>query len=396
MTTIDTRREPAPTVNFFNDPVIRGVIYQAVVAVLLVLFIIWIVGNTAANLAAQNKSTGYEFLWAPSGFDISFKIVEYSRSSSYLQTLLVGITNTLLVAFIGIILATLVGFVIGVARLSSNFIVSSLATVYVETLRNIPLLLQLFFWYFAVLATMPAVKDSFELPLGSFINKRGVFVPRPVPDEQFIFVAIGAVVAIIAIVAMRFWAKRRLEATGRRFPVFLSGLGIFVAIVGAVWLLSGAHLDFELPQLQGFNFRGGLALPPEFVALLVGLTLYTASFIAEIVRAGILAVNRGQTEAADSLGLKEGDRLRLVIIPQAMRVIVPPLTSQYLNLTKNSSLGAAIGYPELFNVFGSTSLNQSSRAIECISIVMLVYLSFSLITSAIMNWYNGRVRLVER
>ena len=396
MTMLTTGQATAPRVNFLNDPVIRGIIYQAAVAVLLVVFLFWVAGNVGANLAAQNKSTGYEFLWASSGFDISFKIIDYSRSSSYFQTLLVGITNTLLVAFIGIIFATLMGFTIGIARLSSNFIVSSLATLYVETIRNIPLLLQLFFWYFAVLATMPAVRDSIVLPLNSFINKRGIYIPKPAPDEQFLFVAIALVAAVIAIVALRIWAKRRLDATGNRFPVLLSTLGLLAVMVGGVWVISGANLAFEPPVLQGFNFRGGLELPPEFVALLFGLSIYTASFIAEIVRAGIQAVSKGQTEAADSLGLREGDRLRLVVVPQAMRVIIPPLTSQYLNLTKNSSLGAAIGYPELFNVFGSTALNQSSRAIECITITMLVYLTFSLITSLIMNWYNARVMLVER
>lgn len=396
MTTLNAPEDTVPRTSFFNDPVIRGIIYQVIVAAILVVFAVWVIGNTATNLAAQNKSTGYEFLWAPSGFDISFKILEYSRSSTYFQTLLVGITNTLLVAITGIVFATILGFTIGIARLSSNFIVSSLATLYIEIIRNIPLLLQLFFWYFAVLATMPAVRDSIPLPLNSFINKRGIYMPRPVPDEQFVFVAAAIVVAIVTVIAMRIWARRRLELTGQRFPVFLSTIGLFAVTVGGIWVVSGASITFDVPARQGFNFRGGLELPPEFVALVFGLSIYTASFIAEIVRAGIQAVNKGQTEAADSLGLREGDRLRLVVVPQAMRVIVPPLTSQYLNLTKNSSLGAAIGYPELFNVFGSTALNQSSRAIECISITMLVYLSFSLITSAIMNVYNARVSLVER
>lgn len=396
MTTLDTGPVAAPRASFFNDPVIRGIVYQVVVAVLLVSFIAWIIGNTAVNLAAQNKTTGFDFLWKTAGFDISFSLLPWTRSSFYWEAFLVGITNTLLVAFIGIILATMLGFTIGIARLSSNFIVSSLATIYVETLRNIPLLLQLFFWYFAVLKAMPAVRESLTLPFDSFINQRGIFVPRPMPDAQFGFVWVALLVAIVAIFALRFWAKRRLEATGKRFPVFFGSLGILFVLIGGVWLLSGANVEFEPPVLERFNFRGGVQLPPEFVALAFGLTLYTAAFIAETVRGGIQAVNKGQTEAAQSLGLKEGDRLRLVIVPQAMRVIVPPLTSQYLNLTKNSSLGAAIGYPELVNVFAGTSLNQTGRAIECIALTMLVYLTFSLITSAIMNWYNARVSLVER
>ncbi|MGV8830376.1 MAG: amino acid ABC transporter permease [Devosia sp.] len=396
MTALDTGPAPAPRTFFLNDPVIRGIVYQIVVAVILVSFIAWIIGNTAANLAAQNKTTGFDFLWKTAGFDISFTLLPWTRASIYWEAFLVGITNTLLVAFIGIIAATMLGFTIGIARLSSNFIVSSLATIYVETIRNIPLLLQLFFWYFAVLKTMPAVRESFELPLDSFINQRGIFVPKPLPDPQFGFVWIALAVAIVAVIVLRRWAIKRLEATGKRFPVFVSSVAILILLPALVWLLSGADVAFEIPVLERFSFQGGVQLPPEFLALLFGLTIYTASFIAETVRAGILAVSHGQTEAAMSLGLQEGDRLRLVIVPQAMRVIVPPLTSQYLNLTKNSSLGAAIGYPELVNVFSGTALNQTGRAIECIALTMLVYLTFSLLTSLIMNWYNARVSLVER
>ena len=396
MTTIDTGQRFAPRTSFLNDPVIRGIIYQVIVAVLLVGFIFWIVGNTAANLAAQNKTTGFDFLWRTAGFDISFSLLPWSRASFYWEAFLVGLLNTLLVAVIGIFFATLLGFTLGIARLSTNFIVSSLATIYIEVIRNIPLLLQLFFWYFAVLKAMPAVRESLQLPFDSFINQRGIMVPRPIPDEQFGFVWLGLLLAIVAVLALRYWARKRLEATGQRFPVFLTSVAILIGATALTFVVSGASVTFELPVLERFNFRGGLQLPPEFVALAFGLTIYTASFIAETVRAGILAVNRGQTEAAQSLGLKENDRLRLVIVPQAMRVIVPPLTSQYLNLTKNSSLGAAIGYPELVNVFAGTSLNQTGRAIECIAITMAVYLILSLLTSAIMNWYNGRVRLVER
>lgn len=396
MTTLDTGPTAAPRVAFYNDPVIRGVIYQAVVAVLLVSFIVWIIGNTAVNLAAQNKTTGFDFLWKTAGFDISFSLLPWSRGSYYWEAFLVGITNTLLVAFIGIVFATMLGFTIGIARLSSNFIVSRLATVYVEVIRNIPLLLQLFFWYFAVLKAMPAVRESIMLPFDSFINQRGIMVPRPIPDEQFGFTWIGIALAIVGVIVLRQWAKKRLEATGQRFPVFLTSLAVLIIVPTAVFIVSGASVSFEIPVLERFNFKGGLQLPPEFMALLFGLTIYTAAFIAETVRGGIQAVSKGQTEAAQSLGLKEGDRLRLVIVPQAMRVIIPPLTSQYLNLTKNSSLGAAIGYPELVNVFAGTSLNQTGRAIECIALTMLVYLTFSLLTSAIMNWYNARVSLVER
>lgn len=396
MTTLDTGRDAAPRASFFNDPVIRGIIYQVVVAALLLGFILWIIGNTAANLAAQNKTTGFDFLWRTAGFDISFSLLPWSRASYYWEAFLVGLLNTLLVAVVGIFFATILGFTIGIARLSTNFIVSSLATVYIEVIRNIPLLLQLFFWYFAVLKAMPAVRNSFELPFDSFINQRGIMIPKPIPDEQFGFVWIGLALAILGVIALRYWARKRLEQTGKRFPVFITSVAILIGVTSLVFWISGASVDFEVPVLERFNFRGGLQLPPEFVALAFGLTIYTAAFIAETVRGGIQAVSHGQTEAAESLGLKDNDRLRLVIVPQALRVIIPPLTSQYLNLTKNSSLGAAIGYPELVNVFSGTSLNQTGRAIECIAITMLVYLTFSLLTSAIMNWYNARVKLVER
>ncbi len=396
MASLDGARNEAPRTSLLNDPVIRGIVYQIVVGVLVVGFIVWIVNNTAINLAAQNKTTGFDFLWKTSGFDISFSLFPFDRTSFYWQAFLVGLTNTILVAVIGIFFATLLGFTIGIARLSSNYLISRLATIYVETIRNIPLLLQLFFWYFAVLKAMPAVKDSIALPLDTFINQRGLFVPKPLIDEGFTFVWIALIVALVGWFLLGRWAKARLERTGKRFPVFLAGLFGSALLIAVVWLISGAHLTFEPPVLNRFNFKGGVELPPEFVALAFGLSIYTASFIAETVRGGIQAVSHGQTEAAQALGLKEGDRLRLVVIPQAMRVIIPPLTSQYLNLTKNSSLGAAIGYPELVNVFTGTTLNQTGRAIEVIALTMLVYLTLSLTTSAIMNWYNARVALVER
>ncbi|MBN9361116.1 MULTISPECIES: amino acid ABC transporter permease [unclassified Devosia] len=395
MASIDTA-QPPPRSFSFNDPVVRGVIYQIVVAVLVVAFLVWIVNNTAINLKAQNKTSGFDFLWKTAGFNISFTLFPFDRTSLYWQAFLVGLTNTILVAVIGIFFATILGFTIGIGRLSSNYLVSRLATIYVETIRNIPLLLQLFFWYFAVLKTMPAVRDSLALPLDTFINQRGLFVPKPIPDEQFGWVWVGLAVALVLWLVLRQWAKTRLERTGKRFPVFLGGLAMTIVVVALVWIVSGAAVTFDPPVLNRFNFKGGLELPPEFVALVFGLTIYTAAFIAELVRGGIQSVNHGQTEAAQALGLQDGDRLRLVIVPQAMRVIIPPLTSQYLNLTKNSSLGAAIGYPELVNVFTGTTLNQTGRAIEVIALTMLVYLILSLGTSAIMNWYNARVALVER
>jgi len=396
MASIDTAPR-APQRSFsLNDPFFRGIVYQVITAAIVISSIIWIVNNTAANLKAQNKTTGFDFLWKTSGFNISFTLFPFDRSSYYWEAFLVGLTNTILVAIIGIIFATILGFTIGIARLSSNYLISRLATIYVETIRNIPLLLQLFFWYFAVLKTMPAVRDSIELPFDTFINQRGLFVPKPIFDDQFPWVWLGLAIGVAAWIAISVWAKQRLFNTGKRFPVFISGLAVTIVAVGIVWVVSGAAVTFDLPVLNRFNFKGGVELPPELVALVFGLSIYTAAFIAETVRAGIQSVSHGQTEAAQALGLKEGDRLRLVIVPQAMRVIIPPLTSQYLNLTKNSSLGAAIGYPELVNVFTGTTLNQTGRAIEVIAMTMLVYLILSLSTSAIMNWYNARVALVER
>ncbi len=392
----DATPEVAPKASFFNDPKIRGIFYQVLVAALVLSAFYMIAVNTAANLERQNKSTGFDFFWSTSGFDIFFTLIPYGRASYYWEAFLVGLLNTLLVSVIGIFFATILGFLVGVARLSKNWIVSRLAMLYVEILRNVPLLLQLFFWYFAVLKAMPGVKQSYEWLGAIVLNRRGLYLPAPQPDDKFIFVVIALLIAVVGSFILRHWALRRLEATGKRFPVLWTAIGVIVLLPLVAWLLSGTHMTFELPVLAGFNYRGGLSLPPEFMALALGLTLYTAAFIAEIVRAGINAVSSGQTEAAQSLGLKDNDRLRLVVIPQAMRVIVPPLTSQYLNLTKNSSLAAAIGYPELVSVFMGTTLNQTGRAIEVVFITMLVYLTLSLSTSAFMNWYNARVSLVER
>ena len=386
----------APKVSFFNDPIVRGRLYQLLVAALVIAFAVWIGLNTAENLARQNKTTGFDFFTKTSGFDIFFTLIPYSRASYYWEAFLVGILNTALVSVIGIFFATIWGFALGIARLSNNWIISRLATVYIEVLRNIPLLLQLFFWYFAVLKALPNVKNSFVF-LGDFVlNNRGVYIPAPLYDDKFVWVVGALAITLVAVFFLRRWAIARLEATGQRFPVFWTSLAMLIVVPGLFWIVSGTNVTFEIPELKGFNYKGGISLPPEFVALLMGLILYTSTFIAENVRGGILAVSHGQTEAAQSLGLKDGDRLRLVIIPQAMRVIVPPLTSQYLNLTKNSSLAAAIGYPDLVSVFMGTTLNQTGRAIEVVFITLMVYLTLSLSTSAFMNWYNARVKLVER
>ena len=378
-----------------NDPKVRGWIYQIVVVALIVWFGWEIITNTAENLKARNIAGGFGFLNINAGFGITQSLITYSELSSYGRALVVGLLNTLLVAGLGVFFATIFGFLIGVARLSNNWLISRIATVYVEVLRNIPLLLQIFFWYFAVLRAVPNPRDSIALPGDVFLNNRGLFTPRVIFEEGSGLIGWSVLAAIVVWIGIYFWARRRQEATGQQFPVFLSGLGLLIVLPILAWLVTGMPLSLETPELRGFNFVGGTRIIPEFVGLLLALSAYTAAFIAEIVRAGIMAVSHGQTEAAHALGLRNGPTLRLVIIPQALRVIIPPLTSQYLNLTKNSSLAVAIAYPDLVSV-GGTVLNQTGQAVEVIGIWMAVYLSISVLTSMFMNWYNSHIALVER
>ena len=388
----ETGSRPSP----WNDPKIRAIVFQAIVLVAVVLAVWSIVENTAENLARQKIASGFGFLSTSAGFDISVHLIPYTPEHSYGRAFLVGVLNTLLVASIGVVIATVLGFIIGIARLSPNWLVAKFAAAYIEILRNVPLLLQLFFWYFAILSAMPHPRDSIEFGADIFLNIRGLSVPRPIFEPGFWLILLAFGVAVITIVALARWARRRLDATGQPFPIVAVGLAILVGLPLLAAVITGFPLSFDAPALKGFNFVGGMVLVPEFTALLIGLSMYTASFIAENVRSGIQAVSHGQTEAALSLGLRRGRTLRLVVIPQAMRVIIPPLTSQYLNLTKNSSLAVAIAYPDLVSVFTGTVLNQTGQAVEVILITMAVYLSFSLTISAGMNWYNRRMRLVER
>jgi general L-amino acid transport system permease protein len=392
----DAGRLAAPKTSFLNDPVVRGVLYQALLIGIVAFLFYWLGANVVRNLTAQGKTLGFDFLRNTAGFDISFSLIPFSRTSTYFDVFVAGLLNTLLVSVISIILATILGFILGIARLSTNWLVAKVAAVYVELTRNIPLLLQLFIWYFSVLKVMPAVKQSHSIGDLVFINQRGVFIPSFGFDQRFLYVLAAAILTLVIVIGLRIWAKRRLDATGQRFPVFLTSVAVILVLPTAAWMLSGTNVTMDVPVLTGFNFKGGIDLPPELLALIFGLTFYTATFIGEIVRSGIQAVSHGQTEAAAALGLREGDRLRLVVIPQAMRVIIPPLTSEYLSLTKNSSLGAAIAVPELVSIFQGTALNQAGRAIEIIGMTMAVYLTFSLTTSALMNFYNARVALVER
>lgn len=388
--------EAPAKVALIYDPKARAIFYQVLLLAVVVWFGWYIFGNLTDNMARQNIRTGFGFLNNTASFDIGFHLVDYDRSSTFAGALLVGFLNTGLVAVIGIFFATIIGFLLGIARLSSNWIIARLATIYIETLRNIPLLLQMFFWYFGVLSLLPNVRQSVQLPLFSIINNRGVVTPAPLFSENFWLVTLAILVAFVGMFFVSRWARVKFEATGERPPAGWINLGLIIVVPGIVWLISGASLNWSIPELTGFNYSGGVHIPPELMAVTWALTTYTAAFIAEIVRGGILAVDRGQTEAAKALGLKDNHRLNQVIIPQAMRVIVPPLTSQYLNLTKNSSLAVAIGYPDLVSVFMGTTLNQTGQAVEVVLITMLIYLTLSLITSGFMNWFNARVALTER
>lgn len=385
-----------PPVKPWNNPVYRQYGYQVLLLAGLGIGFWFIASNVVANLRKQNKSLGFDFLGQVSGFDISQSLIDYSNTSTYGRVFLVGLLNTVMVAAIGILLSTILGFVIGIARLSTNWLVRKMATAYVEVLRNVPLLLQLFFWYFGILQTLPSTRQSMSVPGGGFLNVRGLYLPKPVPEPGFALVVMALVVALIASIGVSMWARRRQVATGSIFPVGWTAVGLILGLPLLAFLASGRPLHFDYPALKGFNFEGGMVLLPEFMALLFGLVFYTAAYIAEVVRSGIVAVPKGQTEAARALGLPTGQVLRLVVVPQAMRVIVPPLTNQYLNLTKNSSLGVAIGYPDLVSVFAGTVLNQTGQAVEVIFMTMLVYLALSLLTSTFMNWFNRRIRLVER
>jgi general L-amino acid transport system permease protein len=390
-----TELKPA-RVAFYNDPRLRGIFYQIVLFVVVLWLGYEFVINARDNLRAAKIATGFGFLDNTAGFSINQTLIPYSEADSYGRVFVVGLLNTLLVAVIGIVLATILGFVIGIARLSSNWLIQRLAGAYVEAIRNLPLLFQILFWYLAVLGVLPGPRQSISILDDVFLNNRGLFIPRPLYGDGFGLVAATFLIACAASIALRTWSRRRQDATGQQFPVFWTSFGLIVGSTLIALVATGFPISFEKPVLRGFNFVGGIRVIPEFVALLIALVTYTAAFIAEIVRAGLLAVPRGQLEAAYSIGLRPGPTLRLVVIPQAMRVIIPPLTSQYLNLTKNSSLAVGIGYPDLFAVFAGTTLNQTGQAIEIIAITMAVYLAISLFTSLLMNWYNARVRLVER
>ena len=388
---------PPARVAVYNDPRVRSIAYQVALCAVVLLLVYGAASNAIDNLRRANIASGFGFWDNTAGFDISQTLIEYSsQASTYGRAFWVGLLNTLLVAGLGIFFATILGFAVGIARLSKNWLIAKVATGYVEVIRNVPLLLQLLFWYNAVLKALPDIRDSFSFIGGSFLNNRGLFLAQPIPEPGFGFAVVAFAAGIAGAIAFHVWARRRQMQTGQQAPVALVALGLIVVVPLVVLALAGFPVHFEYPDKGRFNIRGGIEVLPEFAALLVGLVTYTAGFIAEVVRAGILAVSRGQTEASFSLGMRPGPTLRLVVVPQAMRDIIPPLTSQYLNLVKNSSLAVAIGYPDLVQVFTGTVLNQTGQAVEVVAITMAVYLTISLVTSLTMNIYNSRIALVER
>jgi len=382
--------------NYFSDEKFRSIFFQTLVIGLFALGIYFIVTTTAYNLEKRNIATGWRFLSDPAGFDISFSpFLDFKSTDTHLKVYFVGVLNTLLVSVCGCIAATILGFIIGIVRLSSNWLLSRVAYCYVEFTRNVPLLLQIILWY-SVLIQLPRIKQALEFLDIFFISNRGIYSPRPVFENGFSYVFIAFILSLISSYILKSWAKKRQDITGKQFPVITSSFGMIVLLPLLLFFIIGSPLSFDYPALKGFNFKGGMVIRPEFIAMFLALTIYTAAFISETVRSGILSVTKGQREASGSLGLKKSWIMRLVIIPQALRVIVPPLTSQYLNLTKNSSLGIAVGYADLVHGFGGISLNQTGQAIECMIIVMATYLTISLTISLFMNIYNRSIQFKDK
>ncbi|MGB9437944.1 MAG: amino acid ABC transporter permease, partial [Desulfobacterales bacterium] len=372
-----------------------SIFYQLGVMAMVGLLGYYLVSNTLANLERQAIATGFGFLEKEASFEIGESVIPYSAADKYTRALLVGVLNTLLVSFIGVILTVILGTIIGILRLSTNWLVSRLAAVYIEVFQDIPILLQLFFWYALFYEVLPSPRQALSPFGGVFMSNRGLVIAIPEYAPAHLYMGIAFLSGCLVIYFLRRWARKRQAKTGEYFPVFSVSVGLLIVLLLLAWLAGGAPTAMSVPQLKGFNFQGGQNISPEFSALLLGLVLYTAAFVAEVVRAGIQSVSKGQREAAMSIGLKPGQVLNLVILPQALRVIIPPLTSQMLNLTKNSSLAVAIGYPDFVSVAG-TAINQTGQAIEGVAMIMIVYLCLSLSTSAFMNWYNKKVALVER
>ena len=382
--------------NIWRNEKSREIIVQILVLFFLGWFISWLVMNVNANFEALGKDISFEFLFIPAGYDINQYLIDYNNRDSHLRAGIVGLLNTGLVAFFGIILATVLGIALGIIRLSKNWLASKIAYWYVEFTRNVPILLHILLWHGIIINTLPHPRKAISLGEVTFLSNRGFYIPKPLTESGIELVYLFFVIAIIFSILFAKYCKRKQDLTGVQYPVFWINLLVICFLPLIAFFLSGMPISLEIPALKGFNFRGGMHMSPELAALTFALGIYTAAFIAEIVRAGILAIDKGQREAAESIGLKPSKVMNLVILPQARRVIIPPLTSQYLNLTKNSSLAIAIGYMDLVATLGGISLNQTGREMETMLIVMLIYLSVSLSISALMNWYNSKVKLVGR
>lgn len=397
MATSDTNTGPSLLYRLVNDKELRSVAIQVITIALLFAFLFYIVNNAIVNLNAIGKDYDFKFLGEASNYDINQHLIAYTSRSSHLTAMWVGILNTLLVAISGIVLATIVGFIFGVLRLSPNWLINRTVYVYVEYVRNVPVLLHILLVHGIVVNTLPIPKNAINLADSTFfLTNRGFYTPKPLFDPAMWAVLIAFIVAIGFTWWFRRYAKKVQDETGKIYPVFWISLAAIFGLPVIVYFLAGSPMDWDYPVLKGFNFKGGLVLRPEFIALWLALSLYTAAFIAEIVRAGIQAISYGQTEAGKALGLRDNRIMQLVIIPQALRIIIPPLSSQYLNVTKNSSLAIAIGYMDIVATIGGISLNQTGREMECMTIVLGLYLAASLTISSFMNWYNKRMKLVER
>jgi len=397
MTTTTASSNPSLLYRLWNDKELRSVTIQVITIALLFAFVAYIVSNAITNLEAIGKGYSFSFLGDASNYDINQTLIEYTSRSSHTRAALVGLLNTLLVAVSGIILATIVGFTFGVLRLSDNWLINRVVYFYIEYVRNVPVLLHILLVHGIVVNTLPIPKNAIDMGEGTFfLTNRGFYTPKPLFEPAMWSVFIAFLVGVAFTWWFKNYAHKIQDATGKIYPVFWIGLAAIFGLPIIVYFLAGSPMTFEMAVLKGFNFKGGLVLRPEFIALTLALSLYTAAFIAEIVRAGIQAISHGQTEAAYALGIKPGRTMSLVIIPQALRVIIPPLSSQYLNITKNSSLAIAIGYMDIVATIGGISLNQTGREMECMTIVLGIYLAFSLMISAFMNWYNKKMKLVER
>jgi general L-amino acid transport system permease protein len=390
----ETQRVDAESIApaWWRDERKRGFVAQILVILVTALLFWFLISNMLVNLRVP---LGFDFLTLPAGFQLSFTLLPITLDSPIWWIIETGAVNTLLASAIAVVLATILGFLVGVMRLSSNWLIARIATAYIEVMRNVPLLVQLLFWYVGIVKALPGVRQSIMLGPDIALNVRGLYLPAPIAGAGFGMALGGLIVGIAAAWAVGRWAYARQSRTGRPFPTFSVGLALIIVLPLLGNLLAESPVTWDVPKLQGFNFQGGLHVQPELIALVLGLTSYTAAYIAEIVRGGIVAISHGQAEAALALGLKRSWTLRLVVIPQALRVIVPPLTSQYLNIVKNSTLAGMVGFPDLYSVIG-TSQNQTGRSVECIGILMVFYLVISLLISTFMNWYNRRIALVER